>query len=292
MFILDHILFEDRPSFVTSTSEALEMKFRATLAEAGIVLPGTHLPTILRPARIRPDREELCYIADLAGEAGRHEDVVKQLKLIIEHYNPRLTIDERSLLSVAYKNITNTLRSSWRIIDTLHKLQPARQGRVQLIQHQRQRIENELTGVCTDIINLLDRELLPAASEGEETVFYSKMKGDYCRYLAELGQKRDRDRHADLSLKAYRLAYQHALETLHPLHPTKLGLALNFSVFYHDIKKSPLGACHLAKSAFDDAILSVSLSDAAVDHYTLKDSMAILQLLKDDLILWYREIKT
>ncbi|KNZ79835.1 14-3-3-like protein GF14 omicron [Termitomyces sp. J132] len=117
------------------------------------------------------------------------------------------------------------------------------------------------------------------------------MKGDYCRYLAELGQKRDRDRRAELSLKAYELAYQHALKTLHPLHPTRLGLALNFSVFYHDIKKSPLGACHLAKSAFDDAILSVSMADSARDHHMLQDSMAILHLLKDDLILWSGEIK-
>ncbi|KAG6896929.1 hypothetical protein C0992_005194 [Termitomyces sp. T32_za158] len=243
-------------------------------------------------ARTRPGRDALYFIADLAGEAGRHEDVVKQLKTIIEYYGPRLTIDERSLLSVAYKNITNTLRNSWRVTDTLHKLHLGRKGRAQLIQRQLQRVENELAGVCTDIIDLLDRELLPAANEGEQTVFYSKLKGDYCRYLAELGQKRDRDRYAELSLKAYRLAYQHALETLHPLHPTRLGLALNFSVFYHDIKKSPLGACHLAKSAFDDAILSVSFSDTTVDHHALQDSMAILQLLKDDLILWSGEIKT
>ncbi|KAG6919407.1 hypothetical protein DXG01_006290 [Tephrocybe rancida] len=240
----------------------------------------------MSPARTRPDREELYYIADLAGEAGRHEDVVKQLKQIIEHYGPRLSTDERSLLSVAYKNVTNTLRNSWRIVDVLLKLQSARKGRIQLIQRQRQRIENELAGVCKDIIDLLDHDLLPFASEGEEKVFYSKLKGDYCRYLAELGQKRDRDRNADLSLKSYKLAYEHALAMLHPLHPTRLGLALNFSVFYHDIKKSPIGACHLAKSAFDDAVFSL---EGGIDYQTLQDSMAILQLLKDDLILWSGE---
>lgn len=58
-------------------------------------------------------------------------------------------------------------------------------------------------------------------------------KGDYYRYLAEFAQKKDRERYGELSLNAYKLAYKHALATLDPVHPTRLGLALNFSVFYH-----------------------------------------------------------
>lgn len=182
-------------------------------------------------------------------------DVVKQIKMIIEYFGAQLFIEERNLLSIAYKNITNSLRNSWRIVDTVHKLQSTRSSggktkHLLLIRRQRERIERELTNVCKDIVLLLDRELLPAAGKGEEVVFFSKMwlfrhstfrtwnsphtrKGDYCRYLAEFCQKRDRDRFAELSLNAYKLAYKHALATLHPLHPTRLGLALNFSVFYH-----------------------------------------------------------
>ncbi len=58
-------------------------------------------------------------------------------------------------------------------------------------------------------------------------------KGDYYRYLAEFAHKKDRERYAELSLNAYKTAYKHALSTLEPIHPTRLGLALNFSVFYH-----------------------------------------------------------
>ncbi|KAG7279966.1 hypothetical protein CRUP_025218 [Coryphaenoides rupestris] len=41
---------------------------------------------------------------------------------------------------------------------------------------------------------------------------------------------------------------------MQPTHPIRLGLALNFSVFYYEILNSPEQACKLAKSAFDDAI--------------------------------------
>lgn len=59
-------------------------------------------------------------------------------------------------------------------------------------------------------------------------------KGDYYRYLAEFaGQKEARNKYAEESLTAYKLAYMHALSVLEPTHPTRLGLALNFSVFYH-----------------------------------------------------------
>ncbi|ESK97602.1 protein bmh2 [Moniliophthora roreri MCA 2997] len=239
-------------------------------------------------------RTELLFIAELAGEAERYEDVILQIKAIIDKFGPRLTTDERNLLSVAYKNMTNNLRNSWRIVDTLGKMQAARSPtmtrQVSLIRRQRTKIEKELADVCRDIVQLVDKKLLPAADSGEERVFYSKMKGDYYRYLAEFCSPQDFDRYAEESLAAYKSAYRHALSTLEPIHPTRLGLALNFAVFYHDVRKSPDRACHLAKSAFDDAVLSPQATDPELTQ-TIRDALQILQLLKDDLILWSKEIQ-
>ncbi|KAK2466182.1 hypothetical protein APHAL10511_001824 [Amanita phalloides] len=253
----------------------------------------------MAPLNRRPPRAECLVLADVANEAERYQDVVKYIKAIIDNYGAQLTIEERNLLSIAYKNITNNLRSSWRNLDNVEKTQllrmndskkPLAARHLVLIRGQREKIERELTDTCKDIVALLDRQLQPAARSGEESVFYSKMKGDYYRYMAEFANERDRERYGDLSLNAYKLAYKHALATLDPIHPTRLGLALNFSVFYHDVKSSPERACHLAKSAFDDAVTCLPTYGSGLDQL-IRDSLTILQLLKDDLILWSREIR-
>jgi 14-3-3 protein epsilon len=79
-------------------------------------------------------------------------------------------------------------------------------------------------------------------------------KGDYHRYLAEFAIGDKRKTSADKSLEAYKAATDVAASNLAPTHPIRLGLALNFSVFYYEILNSPDQACQLAKQAFDDAI--------------------------------------
>jgi len=69
---------------------------------------------------------------------------------------------------------------------------------------------------------------------------------------------------------------------LTPTHPIRLGLALNFSVFYYEILNSPDRACHLAKQAFDDAIAELD----SLSEESYRDSTLIMQLLRDNLTLW------
>ncbi|XP_063934989.1 14-3-3-like protein isoform X2 [Daucus carota subsp. sativus] len=81
-------------------------------------------------------------------------------------------------------------------------------------------------------------------------------------------------------------ASETANKELHSMHPIRLGLARNFHVFYYEIMNSPERACQLAKQAFDEAI--VELDTLSEESY--KDSTLIMQLLRDNLILWTSDL--
>jgi 14-3-3 protein epsilon len=194
-------------------------------------------------------------------------------------------VEERNLLSVAYKNVIGARRASWRIISSIEaKEEGTNENQVRTYRIQ---IEKELKEICADILSLLDKHLIPHASTGESKVFYYKMKGDYYRYLAEFATSQDRKEAAEQSLVAYKAASDISTSELVPTHPIRLGLALNFSVFYYEILNSPDRACRLAKAAFDDAIAELD----TLNEESYKDSTLIMQLLRDNLTLWTSDIQ-
>merc|ERR1712178_398321 len=91
----------------------------------------------------------------------------------------------------------------------------------------------------------------------------------------------------DDSQKAYQDAFEISKSKMQPTHPIRLGLALNFSVFYYEILNSPDRACQLAKSAFDDAIAELD----TLSEESYKDSTLIMQLLRDNLTLWTSDMQ-
>merc|ERR1719240_2530224 len=107
-----------------------------------------------------------------------------------------------------------------------------------MIKGYREKVEAELAGICEDILSVLNDHLLEAAKSGESKVFYFKMKGDYYRYLAEFKTQQERNESAEQALEAYKRASVVAQTELPPTHPIRLGLALNFSVFYYEILNS------------------------------------------------------
>jgi len=113
------------------------------------------------------------------------------------------------------------------------------------------------------------------------------MKGDYHRYLAEFATGEARKEAATSAHEAYKHATDIAQTELAPTHPIRLGLALNFSVFYYEILNSPDRACHLAKQAFDDAIAELD----TLSEESYKDSTLIMQLLRDNLTLWTSDLQ-
>lgn len=117
-------------------------------------------------------------------------------------------MEERNLLSVAYKNVIGARRASWRIISSIEQKEESRgnEEHVSTIKEYRSKIESELSNICDGILKLLDTHLIPSANTGDSKVFYLKMKGDYHRYLAELKTGAERKEAAEKTLTAYKAA--------------------------------------------------------------------------------------
>ena len=150
-----------------------------------------------------------------------------------------LSLEQRNLLSVAYKNVIGARRASWRVLSSLQSnpLYANDPSRLLLIENKRKNIEKEVKLISRDVDNLLSTEKNISAisrQTDEDRAFYAKMKGDYLRYLAEILQGE-----AKMSTinEAY-AAYQEGLKWTQKLpstHPIRLGLALNWSVFCYEV---------------------------------------------------------
>eukprot|EP00871_Galdieria_phlegrea_P001237 jgi/Galph1/2113/GphlegSOOS_G805.1 len=236
-------------------------------------------------------RERTIYLTKLSEQAERYQEMVKEIRKVaieVGENTSELSVEERNLLSVAYKNVIGSQRASWRIISSVeHKEEKkGNQAHVALCSEYRRRIEEELASTCRDVLSILEEHLIPSAKSSESKVFYYKMKGDYCRYMAEFMNDEPRKEAAQNSLEAYKTASDIANVELPTTHPIRLGLALNFSVFYYEILDSPDRACQLAKKAFDDAIAELD----TLSEESYKDSTLIMQLLRDNLTLWTSDV--
>jgi 14-3-3 protein epsilon len=229
-------------------------------------------------------RDDHVYMAKLAEQAERYDEMVDSMRKVAK-LNQELSVEERNLLSVGYKNVIGSRRAAWKIISSIEQKETSKgnESHVKKIKEYRAKIEKELDGICDDILSLLEQNLIPAATSSESKVFYYKMKGDYHRYNAEYSGQDIRKLATGKSEDAYKCAFDIAVsDNLRPTHPIRLGLALNFSVFYYELMDNPVKACTLAKQAFDEAVAELD----SLDEESYKDSTLIMQLLRDNLTLW------
>jgi 14-3-3 protein epsilon len=235
-------------------------------------------------ARNPETREDFIFMAKLAEQAERYDEMVEYMKKVVYNHAADFTIDERNLLSVAFKNVIGSRRSSWRIISSVAAREDPRNTEIQeQIRKYQEKIEAELSSICNDVLTLLDKSLIPLAASDEAKVFFYKMKGDYHRYHAEVAQGPGE---TEAARQAYQTAWTLAVASLRNTHPVRLGLALNFSVFYYEILKEPEAGCELAKTAFDEAVENLEQCDES----EYKESTLIMQLLRDNLTLWQEDM--
>ena len=225
---------------------------------------------------IPSDRRGLIVMAKVAEQCERYDEMIVCMKRLIS-LNPVLTLEEKNLLSVAYKNVVGARRAPWRTLQSF-----ADSSSVEVRQF-KQRMEAEIGEVCSDIFAMLKDKLIPSSADDDSRVFYYKLEADYHRYYVEVldpasgvaAEQRGAAR------EAYKNAVKYA-ESLPDASPIKLGLLLNFSVFHYEIEKEQAAGYAMARDAFEKAAPHLETLDE--DEY--RESATIMSLIRDNLSTW------
>ena len=227
-------------------------------------------------------KEECVFLSRLNEKAEKYSEMFKYINKYVE-LDPKLSKEERNILCSGYKYIISDKRNSLRILNNIEKRNTYQLAYIKEI---RENIEKELYQILLDIEKMLDKYLIPNAIDIENKVFYLKLKADFMRYKCEISYGKELDDIISKTEKIYKEANDIANKELMISNSTRLGLALNYSVFFYDIKKMKEEAINIAKNAFDDAMKildNLEISKA-------KDTLLIIQMLKENLIFWCNEI--
>ena len=131
--------------------------------------------------------EEHIFMARVAEQAERFDDMVDYLRQVIGSKGDDFTTEERNLLSVGFKNQIGSKRTAIRTISAIEQNPKYTQFATALGSY-KAKIEGELYDQCMAIVGTVTDKCLEKAATDETKAFFYKMAGDYYRYVAECAQ--------------------------------------------------------------------------------------------------------
>lgn len=217
------------------------------------------------------------------------QDNIKIIKRVVE-LDPNLSEDDRSILTMAYKNPVTSRRNSLRNVECIIQNEAAsgdsnsyKQQRIDRLKIFEQKLKAELEELCLDLIKLVDEKILNRPSiDAEDRVFYEKMKGDFYRYICENRPRSEVDDYVNKAKQCYDNGLEISKAELSASNPTYLGLVLNYTVFLYDIMEMKEEAIELSKKTYTE---TADLIDT-MDDTSYSESSMILQLLQNNCRTW------
>jgi hypothetical protein len=240
-------------------------------------------------------RDELVFLTKIFDRCENYEDAIETSLSFIK-MKPILSSDERLTFSNAFKNLLIMKRNSLKYLEDLFKKERKSKGLTEKEAEENIKnceyldeiiikVEDESHSLIGLMLEILDEMLIPNSKKPEAQVFYLKLKADYFRYKAEISRGDDKEIAIDLAEHAYNDAYLMSEEQLPITSITRVGLAVNFSIFYYEHKSMLDEAIMIARSCFDDAIKSVD----DIEPEKAKDYILLVHLLKENVIFWNTE---
>jgi len=236
--------------------------------------------------------DELLFAAKLAEQAERYYVMVRLMWRLVDDNQARdLTLEERTLFTVAYKNVLLARCMSLRCIDNCirseRSAEPVSSARLGLAEGYRERVAAEAGRLCDDMLLLLDALIARVRPDGvaqatEPHVFYLKCKADYLNHFAHLSHVPAPD--LDAEVEAGYLAAVEAATQLAPSHPLRMATTLNWATKLADVRGRHEEAAELLKGMLTDVHAEMD----HLDEESCKDTRIMLDHVTDTISHWLR----
>ena len=220
-------------------------------------------------------------MARVCEQTERFPDMLEYLTAVLVEKGPELSADERNLFSVACKNLLSSNRTAWRTVIALEPNQKYARYK-QSLKEYKEKTEAAILQDCEHVIELIQNNVLTKSVQDEPKAFFAKMAADYNRYICEVTTG---DRLETAKSESKRLYEEASSIDMNPCSATKLGLALNLSVFYYEVLKDRITACKYADLALQAALNKID----ELGENEFRDAKTVIELMKENLSLWQLE---
>jgi hypothetical protein len=154
------------------------------------------------------DKEGVLLLARIAEQSEQYDDMIDILKPYFENKardDFDLSLEERNLLQVAYKNAVGLRRIAWRAAKKANATSKFGHFKEPITEYMK-RLENECVDICKDLLALITKHMFPKAKSAGNTeamVYFMKLQGDYFRYVAEVSDGERHEKGIERCLKCY-----------------------------------------------------------------------------------------
>ena len=232
--------------------------------------------------------EKNIFLAQLLEQCNCPKESRKLLITELKCRETNFNIDERILFTSVNKKILLGIRDTLLRIEVWEKecQRKNKHHHLNYLKEYKKYIYNELAKFCEETISLVDEFLLKRSVDDESKVFYLKMKADYYRYMTEYAEEEAKRKIVVKSQKAYDEAFE--LSKKIPIFSyTRLGLILNFAVFYHETLNEHKKAIEFSGEAIKDAELGMAGIDENEEENL--ETVKAYKALKDRYERWKSE---
>lgn len=233
------------------------------------------------------------FLARICFNMENYEDSLRYVDDMARLKETEFTLEERELFVSSYKNFIAQKRGAWRsLYKKESKYANDKHPNTNLINEIKKNYEEIIFKASEKLIYNINTHIFPKLKSIDGKTFFLKVMADHFRYMAEISFGPDLKLHRQNSYKYYKEAFSNSLY-LNPLNTIRLGVALNYSVFFYEVLSNTLQSIMIATSSLNEALKELkSYDDDSLQDENLRDALDIIKIIKDNVHEWVRESAT